>query len=77
VVAVANHIPASKPGPPGITLARDVTVSVRLPEYLAAVAATEVTEDGEVELPGTVADGEARVRLENVATGRVLVLRRR
>jgi hypothetical protein len=77
VVTVANHIPASKPGPPAITPARDVTVSVRLPEYLADVAVTEVTEDGETPVACTVADGQARVRLDSVVSGRVLVLRRR
>jgi hypothetical protein len=77
VVAVASHIPASKPGPPAITPARDVTVSVRLPEYLAEVSAVEVTEAGEEQVPCTVADGQVRVRLDTVASGRVLVLHRR
>jgi hypothetical protein len=76
VVAVANHIPAGKPEPPTVTPARDVTVSVRLPTYLAAVSAVEVTEDGETAVPCTVADGQARVQLDSVVSGRILVLRR-
>jgi hypothetical protein len=76
VVAVANHIPPSRPGPPAITPAQDVTVSARLPEYLRAVRATEVTENGEAPLPCTVAEGVARVRLDQVVSGRVLVLQR-
>jgi hypothetical protein len=77
VVAVVNHIPASKPGPPAIVPTPHVTVTVRLPEYLPDVTAVEATEDGETPVPCTVADGQARVRLENLVSGRVLVLRRR
>lgn len=76
VVAVANHIPASKPDPPVVEPAREVTVTVRLPEYLSAVTATEVTEDGERPVPCDVAGGQAHIRLDSVESGRVLVLRR-
>jgi len=76
VVAVANHIPASKPEPPVITPARDVTVTVRLPEYLPEVTAVEVTEDGEKAVPCTVAEGQARLRLDSLISGRVFVLSR-
>lgn len=77
VVTVANHIPASKPGPPQIEAARNVTVNVRLPEYLRDVSAVEVTEDGEREIPCQVVEGQARLRLESIRSGRVFVLKRR
>lgn len=76
VVAVANHIPASKPEPPTIEPGRDVIVTVRLPAYLPAVTATEVTEDGERPLPCEVTAGQVHIRLDRIDSGRVLVLRR-
>jgi hypothetical protein len=76
VVTVANHIPAAKPEPPQIEPARSVTVSARLPEYLRAVTAVEVTEDGERPVPCDVADGHARLRLDSIVSGRVFVLKR-
>lgn len=77
VVTVANHIPAAKPDPPTITPAHDVTVTVRLPEYLPSVAATEATEEGETPIPCTLSAGQARLRLDTLVSGRVFVLRRR
>ncbi|MGC9319670.1 MAG: hypothetical protein ACP5KN_16685, partial [Armatimonadota bacterium] len=77
VVAVANHIPASKPQPPEIEPARDVTVTVELPEYLRDVIAREATPEGLTPVECTVDGGEARLRLDEVTSGRVLVLRRR
>lgn len=76
VVAVANHIPAGKPSPPAIVPARDVTVTVRLPAYLTQVSAAEAAEDGERPLDCAIADNQARVRLDAVVSGTILVLRR-
>jgi len=77
VVAVANHIPASKPEPPAIEPARDVTVTVALPEYLRDVAAVEATPEGLTPMQCVVDGGAARLRLDEIEAGRVFVLRRR
>ncbi|MEA3401125.1 MAG: hypothetical protein U9R79_07780 [Armatimonadota bacterium] len=76
VVAVANHIPASKPEPPEIQPARDLTVTVELPRYLDAVTAFEATAEGLVPAECTVDGGAAQLRLDEVESGRVFVLRR-
>ena len=41
VIAAANHIPASKPDPPAIEPARNVTITVQLPPYLEDVQGFE------------------------------------
>lgn len=77
VVAVANHIPAAKPEPPEIEPARDVTVTVQLPEYLREVEAFEATEEGLREVPCVLEEGRAFLRLDSIESGRMFVLRRR
>ena len=77
VLAVANHIPASKPDPPTIEPAKDVTITVDLPTFLQDVTAEEVTEDGASPVTCTVKDGKALLSLDAIESGRVFVLRRR
>ena len=76
VVAVANHIPASKPGPPAIEPARDVTVTVSLPDFIPAAAAYEATEEGLSGFPCILENGEVLLHLDVIESGRVFVLRR-
>jgi hypothetical protein len=76
VIAAANHIPASKPDPPSIEPARDVTITVELPPYLQNVAAFEATEDGVAPFDCRVVDGKAMLRLDAIRAGRVFLLRR-
>ena len=76
IVAAANHIPASKPEPPTIEPARDVTISVELPAYLQRVRAFEVTEDGIAPIDMVIEGNQARLRLEAIESGRVFLLRR-
>ena len=77
ILAAANHIPASMPGPPVITPAENVTVTVNLPPYLRDVTAAEVTDAGEKAYPCEVRDGKAVIKLDRLEAGRVFVLRRR
>jgi len=77
VLAAANHIPASKPDPPTIEPAKDVTITVDLPAFLQDVKAEEVTEDGASPVTCTVKDGKAILKLDAIESGRVFVLRRR
>lgn len=76
-LAAANHIPASKPEPPRITPAKDVTLTISLPPFLPTVIAFEATEDGLKPYPCDVAGGKARLKLSTIASGRVFVLRRK
>jgi len=77
VMAVANHIPASKPEPPVIEPARDVTVTVALPEYLREVTAVEATPEGVTPMECGIDGGNVRLHLDEIEAGRVFVLRRR
>ena len=77
VIAAANHIPASREAPENIPVSKDVTVTVRLPDFLASVAAFEATPDGEVPVPCSVDDGKAVFKIDAIETGRVFVLRRK
>ncbi len=76
VLAVVNHIPASKPDPPRIEPAKDVTIAVRLPDFLAQVTAFEVTEDGVRPFACNVIARKAVLKLPSIVSGRVFVLRR-
>lgn len=76
VVTAANHIPASKPDPPIIEPARNVTLTVTLPDYLPSVTAFEATEEGLQPFPCDIQDRKALLRLNEIASGRVFVLRR-
>ncbi len=77
VVAAANHIPASKPGPPDIKPAEDVTITVNLPHFLTEVNVLEVTADGLVPFGCRVSEGKALLHLDAISSGRVFVLQRR
>ncbi len=77
VLVAVNHIPASKPNPPKIEPARDVTLIVTLPEFLQEVTAFEATDRGPMPFPCVVEHDEAMLRLPTLASGRVFVLRRR
>ena len=76
VVTAANHIPASKPLPPTIQPANDVTITVALPDYLPDVTAFEVTPAGLASVACSVTGGRALLKLATIETGRVFVLRR-
>ncbi|MFO7976722.1 MAG: hypothetical protein R6V12_19080, partial [Candidatus Hydrogenedentota bacterium] len=76
VVAVANHIPASKPETPRIKPAHNVTVSVALPKYLPHVAAFEVTEDALRPVSCTIQDSTAFLDIEKIVSGKIFLLRR-
>ena len=78
VVTAVNHVPASKPEPPTIEPATDVTITVRLPAFLQEVEAFEATVEGSAPFGACrVSDGEAVLKLDSVESGRVFVLRRR
>ena len=76
IITAANHIPASKPAPPKIDPAQNVTITVDLPPYLSAVSAQEVTEDGMKSFPCRIKGGQAFLKLDTIESGRVFVLRR-
>ncbi|MBN2308525.1 MAG: hypothetical protein JXR94_06110, partial [Candidatus Hydrogenedentes bacterium] len=76
VVAAANHIPASKPEPPAIQPAENVTITVRLPDFLDRVDAYEVTENGLAPHPCAISEGNAVIPLDTIESGRVFLLRR-
>lgn len=77
LLTAANHIPAAKPDPPAIEPARNVTLTVHLPDFLRSVAAFEATEEGEKPFPCTLRDGRAELRLDLLESGRIFVLRRK
>jgi hypothetical protein len=76
VVAAVNHIPASRTAPQDIAPARNVTITVQLPDFLPSVAAFEATATGEAPFPSTVEDGKAVIKLDSITSGRMFVLRR-
>ena len=76
VIAAANHIPSSKPDPPTVEPAKDVTITVRLPDYLRTVKAFEATPEGEKPFACVVKGGQAVLRVPSIESGRVFVLRR-
>ena len=75
VVVAVNHIPASKPDPPVIEPAKDVTITVTLPEFLPEVTAYEAGEQGMQPYPCEVTRGQAVLQLDTLVSGRVFVLR--
>ena len=75
VVTVANHIPASKPEPPEIESARDVTVTVELPDYLPHVRAFEVSPEGITPFEYQRTEGQALLHLDVIESGRVFLLK--
>ncbi|HQH52618.1 MAG TPA: hypothetical protein PKY01_09345 [Candidatus Hydrogenedentes bacterium] len=76
LVAAVNHIPAAAPGNPEIEPARNVTVSLTLPEYLPRVAAAEVTEDGFTPVSCEIRGNTALLRIEEIVAGNLYLLRR-
>ncbi|MBN1346230.1 MAG: hypothetical protein JXQ73_26310, partial [Phycisphaerae bacterium] len=76
VIAAANHIPASCPDPPKIQPARNVQITVALPDFLSEVKAFEVTDDGIAPFHSTVTDAKASLVLDRIESGRVFVLSR-
>jgi hypothetical protein len=76
VLAVANHIPASKPEPPTIEPAVDVSVSVRVPPWMTPSELMEVTQDGLTPHPAQIDECHALVRLAELRSGRLFILRR-
>ena len=76
VIAAANHIPASREAPANIPAARNVTVTVTLPDFLPSVTAYEATAAGQTEIPVTITDDRAVFKIDAIESGRVFVLRR-
>ena len=76
VVTAVNHIQAEKPDPPQIAVAKNVTISVKLPPFLENVTSSEVTENGEVPFDCHVENGRALLYLPTIESGRVFLLRR-
>lgn len=77
IVAAANHIRSSKSLPPKIEPAKNVTITVRLPDFLPKVDAFEATENGLVSFDCTVNGGKAYLKLASIESGRVFVLRKK
>jgi len=77
VVTAANHIPASKPDPPIIEPAKNVTLTVTVPAFLSEVECFEVTEEGLKAFPCTLHGVEALLELKTIVSGRVFVLARK
>ncbi len=75
IPAVVNHIPAGKPEPPTITPARDVTITVALPDFLRNVTACEVTENGIVPFDCSIREDQAILKMDAIESGRVFILR--
>jgi hypothetical protein len=76
VLAVANHLPAAKPGHPDIEPATDFTVQVALPDFLPAVDAYEATEAGLAPYPCHAENARLFLHVNSVRSGRVFVLKR-
>ena len=77
VLAAANHIPASRTAPDDIPPARDVTITVQLPDFLQSLEAFEATAGGEVPFSIEVVGGKALLQVDAIESGRIFVLRRR
>jgi len=76
-VKVYDVNPASRTIPENIPATENVTVTVRLPDFLPSVTAFEVTPDGETSIPCTTDGGTAVFKIDAIATSRVFVLRRK
>ncbi len=76
ILTVVNHIPAGKPEPPTITPARDVTITVALPDFLRNVTACEVTENGIVPFDCSIREHQAILKMDAIESGRVFILHR-
>jgi len=77
VLTVTPHIPAAKPEAPVRAPIENVTLTVKLPNFLRRVTAFEATEEGIVPFPCEVRKRRAELQLENLAWGRVFVLRKK
>lgn len=77
VIAAANHIPAQRETPQQIEPARDVTITVELPNFLRDVDAFEMTGDGESTYPIKLRGRKATMHLRQIESGRLFVLRRK
>ena len=77
VIAAANHIPASKPKPKKIEPARNVNVTVALPDFLKKVDCFEVDGKGVTPHPCRVEGGKAIITIDAIKSGRVFLLRRK
>lgn len=77
VVAAANHIPASKPAVPQVVSAKDVTITIALPDYLRNVMGFEATPEGLEPFPCQVVGTKALLKVPVLESGRVFVLRRK
>ncbi len=77
LVAAAHHLPAARMTPRTIEPARDVTVTVRLPDYLRDVVCSEVDADGFKPHPCRIESGTAVIKLDTIESGRLFLLRRR
>jgi hypothetical protein len=71
-----NHIPASKPDPPVIEPARDVTIKVALPDFLRNVTACEVTENGIIPFDCSISKDQVILKIAEIESGCIFILRR-
>jgi len=77
VIAAANHIAASRTKPEHIEPARNVNITVQLPDFLRKVECFEVDADGLTPYACRVERGKAVFTLAAIESGRIFLLRRR
>ncbi len=75
VIAVVNHIPASRPEPPEIDPTQNVRIECRLPDFMGGAVVTEVTEDGLQPFPCSQEEKTVILKLDSIRSGRVFRLR--
>jgi len=76
VVAAANHIPASRPDPPDIEPAKDVAITVNLPDFLPTVSVFEALPNGLEPFTAEKRGNVIHLNLDDLVDGRIFVLRR-
>lgn len=76
VIAAANHIPASKTRLEHVEPARNVNITVKLPDFLPQVECFEVSESGLIAYPCHVSNGRAIITLASLESGSIFIFRR-
>ena len=77
IVTVANHISTSKPDPPEIVPAKNVTLTIQLPDYFSAtLTAREVTPDGFVEhtIKADQSTQTVALEIDSLTAGRIYIV---
>jgi hypothetical protein len=75
VITASNHIAASRPKPPQIVPAKNVTLTVHLPAGVRNVKASEVTEGGLLPFGCTIREGKCLLMVDSLESGRVFLLK--